>query len=102
MTVKVVRGLVQTVKPAAIGQVAAKEASGRGLAARVATTNSAATEAAISSVRSTRSTQSTEKVRDSKEARSLAKSVAQDIYMKETEAGDAHSGLSSQSAQGML
>lgn len=102
MTVKVIRGLVQTVQPATTGKLAAKDASARGLAARVATANPAATEAAVTTVRSARNTPASEKIRDSREARSLAKSVAQEIFMKEGEAGDAHSGLSSQSAQGVL
>lgn len=102
MTVKVVRGLVQTVKPVALGQTAARETSAKGLSARVSTTNLAASEAAVNAVRSTRNIHNTETIGDRKDARSLAKSVAQDIYMKEGEAGEAHSGLSSQSAQGIL
>ena len=102
MTVKVVRGLVQTVKPTATSQIASREANTGSLASRVASANPQTSEAAVTAVRNTKGAQPGEKIRDSGEARSVARSVARGIFMNEAEATGAHSGLTSSSAQGIL
>lgn len=104
MTVKVVRGLVGTAKPSQLSQVKQSERPGQmsSLAARVTSSNPVASEAAIANVRGTKSIQTTDKIRDSKDARAVAKSVSQKIYMSETDAMDSHGGLSSAAAREML
>jgi hypothetical protein len=101
MTVKVVRGLVQTAKPTASQNSGTRDNAGS-LASRASTSSPQASEAAINSIRGNRGGQALEKIRDSKEARSVANSVAQGIFTNEAEANAAHSGLSSNSAQGVL
>ena len=101
MTVKVVRGLVQTAKPTASQQSGTRDNAGS-LASRVSTSSPQTSEAAVNAVRSNRSGQPTEKIRDSRDARAVANSVAQSIFINEAEANAAHSGLSSSSAQGVL
>ena len=101
MTVKVVRGLVQAVKPTANSQSGSRDSAGS-LASKASAGNPQASEAAVNAIRNTRGSQSGEKIRDSREARSVAKSVSQNIFINEAEANAAHSGLSSSSAQGVL
>jgi len=104
MTIKVVRGLVSTDKPTTPVQ---KNFKPNSLANQVAasqrtSSNRGVTDSAVTTFRSTKTLQTEEKIRDSKEARGVAKSVADRIFMEEKSAIGAHEGLSSGSARGIL
>jgi hypothetical protein len=99
MTVKVVRGLVNTNNstPATPQQVDARSVQNSEVT-KLAVSQSVNTEAAVTSLRNFRNTSSSEKIKDIKEAKGVAKDVAEKIKSDEATAKNAHN-TSSSSAQ---